>query len=160
MTSELTILPSRSLGEYFVRYSLGYYPTRTMQWEASARTRFSYGTILESGLLYSRGLPGVLTWNNRLGLYVTPSWRVDTVLNAYIPDGSGNRLAGWKMIQSEFIVRRNLHCWEAQFIFRNRPPFTREYAIQLNLRMGAAEEKQKLEDRELEGQFYPWRYRE
>lgn len=161
-TSELTVLPARSNSEYFFRYSLGYNPVRTMQWEASIRGRSKYNTYYETGMLYAhndKASVGVLTWNNRLGLFLSPGWRVDAVLNSLVPDGSGSNRGTSRIIQSEFTVTRNLHCWQAQFIYRHRPPFTREYGILLSLKFGSDAERD-LANADLESQFYPWRYRD
>ena len=157
-TSELTIYPSQSAWEYFARYTLGYYPLRNTQWEASAKTHWAHNTTLETGMLYNRGIPGTITWNSRFGFYVTPGWRVDAVMNALLPNGSGRKESFARMIQSEFYVTRNLHCWEARFIYRNRPPFSREVGLQVSLRFGSQAERD-LADADLESQFYPWRYK-
>jgi len=157
-TSELTYYPRNEPWEFFGRYSLGYYPTQTMQWDVSFKTRMKYNTTYETGLLYSRGIPGLLTWNNQVGISLSPGWRVSTILNTYMPSGFGHRRAVSRLLQSEFVVTRNLHCWEVEFRYRNRQPFSREYAFRINLRFGT-EAQRDLADPELESQFYPWRYK-
>ncbi len=144
--------------EYFFRYQAGFYPTRVLQWETSARYRGPYKTLLESGVLYTKGLSGQLTWNNRLGVYFSPSWRADIVVHSLVPAlGSGSQGVS-QIIDSEFIVTRELHCWYAQFIYRNRPPFSREYSITFNLKLGA-NTKKEITNQDVESQFYPWRDR-
>lgn len=155
-TAELTLQPPRSSWDYFFRHQLGYYPTRTLQWEASIRGRLPYKTILETGLLYNRGQSGVLTWNNKVGFYLSPGWRVDAVLNALMPNQKLGSIRDGNFIQSEFSVVRDLHCWEMQFNYRNRPPFTREYSFMINLKLGARAIKE-IQNQDLESQFYPWR---
>jgi lipopolysaccharide export system protein LptA len=155
-TAELTFQPQKIAMDYFFRHQLSYYPTRTSLWEASARYSGIYRTIIETGLLYNRGAGGVLTSNSRLGFYLSPGWRVDAVVHALVPNGSLGQARNARMIDNEFIVIRDLHCWEAQFSYRNRPPFSREYSLMLNLKLGAKAARE-IADQDLEAQFYPWR---
>jgi hypothetical protein len=43
-------------------------------------------------------------------------------------------------------------------IYRNRPPFSREYSLMFNVKLGAAAQKNIIQP-DLESQFYPWRAR-
>lgn len=153
-SNELTWNPGRNI-DHFLRYQIGYYPIRTLQWEASTRYRGWYSTIIETGLLYTRGLPGLLTWNNRIGVFFSPSWRVDATVHSLVP-AVGSATMPSSIIDSEIMVTRNLHCWEAQFIYRNRPPITREYSILFNLKFNT-QPTQQIPNQELESQFYSWR---
>ncbi|MFA5974958.1 MAG: hypothetical protein WC859_02180 [Elusimicrobiota bacterium] len=156
-TTEMTLTPLRSTVEYFARYQLNYHPIRTSLWEASARYRGMYRTIMETSLLYNRGQAGVLTWNNTLGFYLSPGWRVDTSLNSFVPASSLEKATRQSSsFGSEFIVKRDMHCWQAQFIYRNRPPYSREYSILFDLKFGPKSAKD-IADKDLEAQFYPWR---
>jgi hypothetical protein len=84
---------------------------------------------------------------------------VDAQVNMYVPTLDSNRTIGQvgKVIDDEFIVERDIHCWNVQFVFRNRPPISQEYSIIASLKFGAHETPKKIEDSELETQFYPWR---
>jgi lipopolysaccharide export system protein LptA len=155
-TAELTYQPQRVALDYFLRHQLNFYPTRTGLWEATVRYSGVYRTIIETGLLYNRGTAGELTSNNRIGFYLSPGWRVDAVMHALIPNQSASAARHARMIDNEFIVARDMHCWEAQFIYRNRPPFSREYSILFNLKLGSRAAKE-IADEDLESQFYPWR---
>jgi hypothetical protein len=157
-TNEWTYKPSRrSHFDYFFRYQLGYYPTRTSLWEADMNYWGRYGTFLTTGFLYNKGQPGVLTWNNRIGLYASPNWRVDATFHAFVPNGgSGNSINLANFIDEQLIVTRDLHCWQVQFIYSNLQNFTRTYSVLASLKMGPALAK-PIEDRNLESQFYPWR---
>ena len=75
-TNELTFQPLHSLWDYFFRYQLGYYPTHAQLWEADVRGHFAHKTLYETGLSYNASQPGLLTWNNKIGFYLSPSWRV------------------------------------------------------------------------------------
>jgi hypothetical protein len=152
-TSELTYTPLRSAFDYFFRYQLSYAPFHTSLSEASVGYAGPHRTRVDTGILYNQGQPGVLTSNNRFGYYFSPGWRVDTLLHAFIP--TSHQTVG-QVIDSELIVVRDLHCWEAQFIYRYRPPFTQEYSILFNLKLGS-EAQRKIENQDLEAQFYPWR---
>jgi lipopolysaccharide export system protein LptA len=151
-TSEFTIQPRHSTWQYFLREQIAYYPTRTSLWEVSASGKLKYNTIIQTGILYNRGQPGLVTWNNTFGLYLSPAWRVDAVLNALVPNDAMNAT----MISSEFHVKRDMHCWISEFVFRNRPPYSREYLFLMNLKLGKQTERE-ISDPSLESQFYPWR---
>lgn len=156
-TTEITVQPQRSHFDLFARYQLSHYPMRASLWEGSFRYAGPHKTLLETGLLYNRGLPGLLTWNNRIGIWVSPGWRVETIFHAFVPSTGWDRTVNHgKLIDSEFIVVRDMHCWEAQFTYRSRPPFAREYSLMFNLKLGMRAEKE-ITDEDLEGQFYPWR---
>ena len=157
-TTELTYDPSLKV-EYFFRYQLGYYPTRGTLWETDYRYMGLYKTLLETGLLYNQGTAGVMTWNNRVGIFASPGWRVDATVHTFIPNTTIHQaLQGGSLIDEEFIVTRDLHCWQAQFIYRNIPPLSREYSLMFNLKLGVAA-KEQITDNDLESQYYPWRAR-
>ncbi len=155
-TNELTLQPEQSLWNYFFRYQLGYYPTRSLLWEADARGHFKYNTLYETGLSYNASAPGTLTWNNRVGFYLSPGWRIDTTLDALMPNQSLNSVKDGTFIQTQFVVTRDMHCWNVQFSYKNLPPFTRKYSFLFNLKLGAQAAKD-ITDPDLESQFYPWR---
>jgi hypothetical protein len=155
-TNELTIYQSKTSAHYFLRHQLAYYPTRTSLWEADARWAFDYDMYLQTGLSYNASQRGVITWNKKAGFYFSPAWRVDAVLNTLIPNDSLSSAKKGSVLQSEFVVTRNMHCWDAKFIYKNQPPFTREYSILVNLRFGP-QSAQTIENKDLEAQFYPWR---
>ena len=157
-TTQMTVSPARSPYELNLSYQLGYYPTRDISWEVSGKWTAIHKTVITSGFLYNRGLPGQITWNNTLGFYVSPGWRLDAQINTYVPSLGADSSRGQvgKVIDDEFIVTRDIHCWSIQFIFRNRPPIDRSYAVLASLKFGPQTPK-KIEDTELESQFYPWR---
>ena len=157
-TTELTISPRASPYQLFARYQLGYYPTRDLSWEVSGHFTGIHKTLINSGFLYSRGIEGRITWNNTVGFYFSPGWRLDGSVNMYIPTLNSDRTLGQvgKVIDNELFVTRDIHCWQIQFIVRNRPPIAREYSILANLKFGPQTPK-KIEDNDLESQFYPWR---
>ncbi len=155
-TNEITFMPRQSAWDYFVRYQLGYYPTRARLWEVDVKGRFAHRTSYQTGLSFNESQRGFVTWNNKVGFYVSPSWRVDTILNVLMPNRSLSSIKGGNFIQSEFVVTRDMHCWTAQFSYRNLPPFTRQYSVLFNLKLGAQAVK-AMTDQELEEQFYPWR---
>lgn len=155
--TDTTILPRRSGMEYFARYHMIYYPIRTSLWEVSGKYKGRYRTVVETGVLYNRGQAGLLTWNNRLGVYLSSGWRVDAALHSFVPSTTLDAVARQSsVIDTEFIVTRDMHCWQAQFIYRSLPPFTREYSILFDLKLGAKAAKD-IADKDLESQFYPWR---
>lgn len=155
-TSDATWTPRKLPFESYARYELAHYPTRVNSWEASGRYKGIYRTIVDSALLYTRGTPGQLTWNNRLGFFFSPGWRVDSVLNGVVPaPGTGSSVRG-KFQSTEFSVIRDLHCWELRFRALDRPPITREYSFTANLRFGGRRAK-TIADEKWESQFYPWR---
>ncbi len=155
-TNELTIQRSGSPHSYFFRHQMGYYPTRSLLWEADARWKWPHNTSLQTGLSYNAGQAGYLTWNNTAAFYYSSSWRVEAILNSLIPNTRWGDLRYASLLQSQFVVTRNMHCWDIQFIYKNLPPVTREYSVLFNLRMGAQKAREK-SDREFEAQFYPWR---
>jgi hypothetical protein len=157
-TNQLDISPRGMPYTFNFTYALGYYPTRDLSWEATGRYTGIHKTLISSSFLYNRGLPGQITWNNTVGFYFSPGWRMDTQINMYVPGINADHNAGQvgKIIDNQFIVVREIHCWEIQFIFRNRPPISREYSILANLKFGPTTPR-KIEDKELETQFYPWR---
>lgn len=155
--TELTLQPQKAKYDIFFRYSLAHYPERVGLWEATWHYVGVHKTNIESGILYNRGLPGQLTWNNRIGVYFSPGWRVDAVINSLVPSaGVYGGSADGRLINSEFIVIRDMHCWEAQFTYRNIPLLSNEYSLTFNLKLGSNAEK-AITNEELEGQFYPWR---
>jgi len=156
-TTELTLQPYRKPYEFFCRYALGYYPTETSLSEATVRYHGKYRTIIETSLLYNRGQEGTWTVNQRLGIYLSPGWRLDTTVHALVPETSLRAaMQGSSFIDTEFIVTRDMHCWQAQFVYRSRPPFGTEYSLLFDLKFGAAAAKD-IADKDLETQFYPWR---
>ncbi len=156
LTNELSLHPSDSNATYFFRHQLGYYPTRTLYWAADARWTFPHKTYLESGISYNASVRGQLTWNNKAGFYFSPSWKVESILNTQVPNDTLHLTDGGKILQSQFLVTRIMHCWDIQFIYRNLPPFTREYSLLFNVRLGTQKLKE-MANNEVESQFYPWR---
>ncbi len=156
-TNELTFQPLESKWGYFFRSQMGYFPTRALLWEADARGHFAHKTTYETGLSFNGNQPGTLTWNNRAGFYLSPGWRVDVVLNTLMPNSTFGSVRDGSLIQSEFVVTRDMHCWNAQFSYINLPPFTHQYSVLFNLKLGAQESAKQISDQDLESQFYPWR---
>jgi hypothetical protein len=157
-TTEFTFDPTRRT-EYYFRYALGYNPFQDQLWEGDYRFYGHYKTLVETGLLYNRGTPGQLTWNNHLGIFLSPGWRVDATLHALVPSSTVDQaLRGGSLIDETFIVTRDLHCWEAQFVYRNIPPLSRTYSILFNLKLGV-KAKEEITNNDLETQYYPWRAR-
>jgi hypothetical protein len=157
-TTEITVDPN-SKNEYFFRYALGYYPTRAELWEADYTFKGLYKTLLQTGLLYNNGTPGLLTWNNQVGIFASPGWRVDATIHTFVSNSTvASALHNGSLIDEEFIVTRDLHCWQAQFVYRNIPPLSRQYSLLFNLKIGVAAEQQ-ITNNDLESQYYPWRSR-
>ena len=73
-----------------------------------------------------------------------------------MPNNSLGSVRDGSFTQSQFIVTRDMHCWNAQFSYINLPPFTHQYSLMFNLKLGA-EAAKSIADQNLEGQFYPWR---
>jgi hypothetical protein len=156
--NELTWSPTYRT-DYFFRYALAHYPMRSQFWEASYRFYGPYRTRVETGLLYNRGLPGQLTWNNGLGIWLSPGWRVDATVHALVPNASLNQaFKRGSLIDEEFKVIRDLHCWQAEFVYRNIPPLSRSYSLMLTLKLGVKTEEE-ITNADLESKFYPWRAR-
>ena len=155
-TSELTIFPSQSHFDYFLRYALGYYPTATSQSEVLVNYHGPYRLIVQSGILYNRGLPGVVTVNQTVGIFLSPGWRLDATVHGLVPDTGFGHLGQSKMIDTQFSVVRDMHCWQAQFNYISRPPFGNQYSLTFNLKLGP-ENGPPIQNRDLESQFYPWR---
>jgi hypothetical protein len=155
-TTELTFTPYRSKFDYFFRHETNFYPTRVTLWETDINYRGPFKTIFGTGILYNRGTPGVVTWNNSAGLYLSPGWRLDGVIHMLVPSNSVGQAQQGQIIDDELILVRDLHCWEAQFVYRFRPPFSHEYSILFNLKLGSRAVR-NIEDKDLESQFYPWR---
>ena len=155
-TTELTIDPRRSTMNYFVRYQLGYWPTRDSLWEGDLNYKGIYRTILTTGLLYNGGAPGFLTWNNGVGLFLSPGWRVDLTAHALIPDTGYEAAQNASLTDVLFIVTRDLHCWQAQFVYKDSVNLSKTVSLLFNLKLGADAPK-PIGDNDLESQFYPWR---
>jgi len=155
--NQLTVQPARSRWQYYFQYQLGYYPTQTQSWEADIRGQGDHKTVYSSGLLYNRSQPGFLTWNNTVGYYFSPGWRVDAILGVLVPNSSANSVKDGTFTQTQFIVTRDMHCWTAQFIYKDIAPFTHEFSLLFNLKLGAAAANKTIANEDLEAQFYPWR---
>ncbi len=156
---EVTLQPRNSKFDYYFRHQLGYYPTRTLAWETTGRYHGIHRTILELGLLYARPdepSPALLTVNNRVGIFFSSGWRLDAILHSLAPNQSLGATRDARFIDTEFILVRDMHCWQSQFVYRSRPPFGREFAILFDLKLGATKAKE-ITDQDLESQFYPWR---
>ena len=130
--------------------------TEEVLWEADAHARFNHKTTYGTGVSYNRTAPGIVTWNNTIGYYFSPGWRVDTTLNTLVPGQSLETIKTSTLLQTQVVVTRDLHCWNVQFTYIDLPPFTREYSLLFNLKLGAQAAKD-ITDPELESQFYPWR---
>jgi len=50
-----------------------------------------------------------------------------------------------------------MHCWTAQFIYKDIAPFTHEFSLLFNLKVGATGPTKTIANEDLEAQFYPWR---
>ena len=57
------------------------------------------------------------------------------------------------MKKEEFIITRDMHCWTAQFIYRDQPPFTHEFSLLFNLKLGAQAAKKIAKDGEGASKF-------
>jgi hypothetical protein len=157
-TTELTY-SATSRTSYFFRYALSYYPLKSQLWEALYNVKGPYRSYWNTGLLYNKGAPGKLTWNNRFGLYVSPGWRIDATLDSLVPNSSvKDVLKLGDLINEELSIVRDLHCWQARFNYRNTPPFAHTYMFMLDLKLGVEAEK-RIANEDLESQYYPWRAR-
>ena len=156
-TNQLTYQPARSLWQYYFQYQLGYYPTETQSWEMDIKGQANHKTSYSTGLLYNRSQPGFLTWNNSVGYYVGPGWRVDAILDVLVPDESGRSVTNGTFTQTQFMVTRDMHCWTASFIYRDIAPYTHEFSLLFNLKLGGPTSNKKIANEDLESQFYPWR---
>ncbi len=156
-TSELTYNPNQK-SDYFFRYALGYYPFRSQLWEGTYRYRGLYRTLLETGMLYNKGQTGYVTWNNRIGVYLSPSWYIDATLHTLVPNANPKKALRGDMIGEEINVTRDLHCWQARFTYRNTPPFSTFYAFTIDIKLGLSAERQ-ISNNDLESKYYPWRAR-
>jgi lipopolysaccharide export system protein LptA len=154
-TNEITWDPTKK-SEIFARYQAGFYPTRDNLWETSYQFHGLYKTILETGFLYNTSQSGLMTWNNHIAIYMTPSWRVDATVHSFVPT-AGNVLNGMAVNDEEIAVIRDMHCWTAKFVYNNIPPYSREYSIVFDLKVGSTTPSKEIENRDLESQFYPWR---
>jgi hypothetical protein len=158
-TTELTYDPVLST-EYFFRYVMGHDPIRVQLWEGDFTYNGPYKTLFREGLLYNSGTPGMVTWNNNFGMWLSPGWRVDATIHALMPSTSpGAFIRDGNLIDEEFIVTRDMHCWEASFIYRNIQPYTRSYSLLFNLKFGGKTAEQQITNEELESNYYPWRSR-
>jgi len=54
------------------------------------------------------------------------------------------------------VVTRDMHCWQAQFMYISRPPFGQEVSLLFNLKLGP-DNGRPITNADLESQFYPWR---
>jgi hypothetical protein len=156
-TNQLTFQPSRSRWQYYFQYQLGYWPTQSQSWEMDARVQGDHKTLYSTGLLYNRSQPGFLTWNNTVGYYFSPGWRVDTILGILVPNSSASSVKNGNFTQTQFIVTRDMHCWTAQFIYKDIAPYTHEFSLLFNLKLGATTAQKPIANEDLEAQFYPWR---
>jgi hypothetical protein len=156
-TTEMTILPQQSAFDYFFRYELGYFPTRGELWEGDVDYKGIHKTIFTTGFLYNNGTPGELTWNNSVGLYLSPGWRVDVQAHALVPNGGYVASQQARLTDVLFTVTRDLHCWQAQFIYKDSVNLSKEVSLLFNLKIDAQTPKKPIHDNELETQFYPWR---
>ncbi len=157
-TTEFTYDPTLHTG-YFFRYAMGYYPIRVQLWEADYTYKGAYRTYFREGVLFNSGTRGLLTWNNTFGIFLSPGWRVDATIHTFVSNRSvSTAIREGRLIDEEIIVTRDLHCWEAQFSYRNLPPFSRQYSLMFNFKIGVAAQKQ-ITNEDLESQYYPWRDR-
>jgi len=155
-TTELTINPLRSTLNYFLRYQLGYFPTRGSLWEADVNYTGIYRTLFTTGFLYNGGSPGTITWNNGVGYFLSPGWRIDATAHALVPDGGYQEAQNATLIDVQFIVTRDLHCWQAQFVYKDSVNLSKTVSLLFNLKLGPDSPK-PIADKDLESQFYPWR---
>jgi len=115
-----------------------------------------YHTVFTSGFVYNNGTPGELTWNNKAGVYLSPGWRVDVQAHALVPNGGYSAAQNASLTDVSFIVTRDLHCWQAQFIYKDSVNLSKEVGLLFNLKLGP-EAAKPIGDNDLESQFYPWR---
>jgi hypothetical protein len=153
--TDLTYTPNRRW-DYYAQTIVGQYPFRTESWQLSAAYHGLYRTSLMTAFLFNNNAPGIMTWNETVGYYFGPGWRVDASINANVPSTSLSAAHGTRLINTQLVVVRDMHCWQTQFIYRDTPPFSREVSILFNLKLGAKSTKQ-IPDQNLESQFYPWR---
>jgi len=156
--TELTLTPTKRTN-YFFRYEVGYYPLRDILWEADWNHNGPYKTLIQEGLLYNNASSGLMTWNNALGIYLSPGWRVDATVHLLVPSGNVDQaIRSGNLIDENFIVTRDMHCWRAKFIYQNVSAFSRSYSIVFDLKLGDSA-KDKITNNDLESTFYPWRSR-
>jgi lipopolysaccharide export system protein LptA len=153
--NDITYTPNKRW-EYYVSNQLAHYPFRTNLWQTTAQYAGFQKTILKTDFVYNRGAPGMVTWNETVGYFFSPGWRVDASFNALVPSTSISATQNSKLVNTQLVVLRDLHCWQAQFIYRDTPPFSREYSVLVTVKLGAKPEKQ-IANNDLESQFYPWR---
>jgi hypothetical protein len=154
-STDLTYTPTKRW-EYYAQNIVGHYPFRTESWQVSATYHGLYKTTLMTAFLYNSSAPGDVTWNEMVGYYFGPGWRVDASFSATVPSTSLGATSNANLINTQLVVVRDMHCWQTSFIFRDTPPFSREFSILFNLKLGATSAKQ-IPDQNLESQFYPWR---
>jgi hypothetical protein len=154
-STDITYTPNRRW-DYYAQNILGHYPVRTESWQFSGIYHGPYKTSVMTAFLYNRSAPGSVSWNETIGYYFGPGWRVDASLNANVPSTSLGASRDAHLINTQLVLVRDMHCWQTQFIYRDTPPFSREFSILFNLKLGAKSAKQ-ISDQDLESQFYPWR---
>ena len=154
-STDVTYTPNRRW-EYYAQNIIGHFPERTQSWQVSATYRGIHRTSLMSSFLYNRSAPGTVNWNERIGYYFGPGWRLDAGFNALVPSTSLGATRNGNLINTDLVLVRDMHCWQTQFIYRDTPPFSREFSILFNLKLGPTSAK-PIADNDLESQFYPWR---
>jgi lipopolysaccharide export system protein LptA len=154
-STDLTYTPNRRW-DYYAQNIVGFYPARTESWQVSGTYHGLYKTSIMTAFLYNRSAPQTVSWNETIGYYFGPGWRVDASFNAGVPSTSIRSTRDANLINTQLILVRDMHCWQTQFIYRDTPPFSREYSILFNLKLGPTSAK-PIADQNLESQFYPWR---
>jgi hypothetical protein len=149
--------PSRnSLVTYREVYDV--YPSRHPETEQfSFRVGKALGLHFSSGFSYNVGLPGAVTIRHGAGFPLTPGWWVQADVNYLLQDGTGGlhyRSVPKDRFEQRYVLKRDLHCWDATITFQKRPGFYEAF-VRLELKAQAAKRRQ-LESPD-EDQYYPGR---
>jgi hypothetical protein len=153
---DLTWRPSRRTSATF-REVYGLYPARhsqstEMSWRFNPSTAFRFS----SGFSYNGGLPGQLLMRHGAAFPLSAGWSVEGNLRYALQSLDGKRYNALpkERLEQEFVIQRDMHCWEARFTFRKRPGYT-EALVRLELKSHAAV-RRSLES-PVESQYYPGR---
>ncbi len=154
---DLSWRPSR-LTSFSYREVYAVYPSRHAETEQfSWRTGRAAGLHFSSGFSYNVGLPGSVTIRHGAAFPLTPGWWVQGDVS-YLVQGGTNGLhydsVPKERFEQRYILKRDLHCWDATITFQKRPGF---YEAFVRIELKAQAEKRKQMQSPDEDQYYPGR---
>lgn len=154
-TSEITYTPRPGIQLVFTE-NFSVFPvnrTGAQQWAAS--TRLPKEFALTANLAYTNQQEGLLDFRYSLISWVLNTWRINLTFGHTVKDYQNFRFQNLLLKDRELKVFWDLHCWEAEALFRDRPG-NREVQFRISLKADTAP-KQKIEQKALETEVYPWR---